>query len=535
MRRHNPILFFAVYFLVIFLWLAFCYKQVQKACQSAGHTESDSSAMEIVSWPEEQEIADRAENGQPFFYGGNDSAKKETELPENKTQENPAAEDSAPESSAQENSAAQNSASLTGENMDTLQAEPYEETIRVILTGAGGIYQEKVVLQSGEEILEITPESSYFQDTNIIRVRLSEGEEGKITVNSLEKSCGKPSYDGFLEIRREDKKLILINEVSLEDYVKGVLPSEMPSSYPPEALKAQAVCARTYAKMKQEGKAYPQYNAAVDDSTACQVYQNLEGTGQGNLAVEETAGEVLRKEDGTYSECYYYSTSCGRGATGAVWHSGEKERPAVSGSEEEIEEMNRSFSEFILERAETDLEAGEAFYRWSYQAEKVKDDKVFEKCRQRAEINEKLVWAEIPDKGDTEPEIKREVLGNIRKLEIVERQEGGAADCLRISCKNGTVYVWGEYNIRCVLAQGGDVLRQDESVFPVGELLPSAFISLQNVCNKKGYMIGYIIAGGGFGHGVGMSQNGAKQMALAGKSYQEILAAYYTESHLSEN
>lgn len=103
------------------------------------------------------------------------------------------------------------------------------------------------------------------------------------------------------------------------------------------------------------------------------------------------------------------------------------------------------------------------------------------------------------------------------------------ADCLKISCRNGTLYVWGEYNIRYVLAQGGEVILQDDTEFRTGELLPSAFISLQSICNEKGNMVGYIVVGGGFGHGVGLSQNGAKHMALAGNNYQEILKTYYGE------
>ena len=115
---------------------------------------------------------------------------------------------------------------------------------------------------------------------------------------------------------------------------------------------------------------------------------------------------------------------------------------------------------------------------------------------------------------------------------IAERLEGGVADCLRISCEKGYLYVWGEYNIRYVLAQGGAVILQDDTAFSANELLPSAFISLQSICNEKGNMVGYIVVGGGFGHGVGLSQNGAKHMALAGNTYQEILATYYQEKHI---
>lgn len=76
-----------------------------------------------------------------------------------------------------------------------------------------------------------------------------------------------PVYSGRLEISREDDGLVLVNELYLEDYLKHVVPSEMPVSYEKEALKAQAVCARTYAYRQIQGNSYKEYGAHVDDST----------------------------------------------------------------------------------------------------------------------------------------------------------------------------------------------------------------------------------------------------------------------------
>ena len=104
---------------------------------------------------------------------------------------------------------------------------------------------------------------------------------------------------------------------------------------------------------------------------------------------------------------------------------------------------------------------------------------------------------------------------------------------MKIACEKGDLYVWGEYNIRYVLAQGGEVALQNGASYQAKELMPSAFISLQSICNEKGNMVGYYVMGGGFGHGVGLSQNGAKHMALAGSSYLEILEKYYTDGSVS--
>lgn len=513
MRNRKPLLFLTAYFLVIFLWLLFCYKQVQKACVNAGHT-AQNKVIEVVPWPKGEDIYEKARQGYPLLEGGRDEAieaEKQKEEPQGEEQEEASPEDQ-----------------KTAEENNNPVDEEKNEKIRVVLLGENGIFHERIVLEAGEETLEIGKDSPYFAKTDIIRIQIKEKEGESVQVVSLDKSCGHPSYEGVLEIRREEAGLVLINEVALEEYVKGVLPSEMPSSYPLEALKAQAVCARTYAKMKQENKVYPQYDAAVDDSTACQVYRNLETSEQGDMAVEETAGEVLRREDGSYMECYYYSTSCGRGAKITVWHGGETERPILSKTQEDMDVMNQDFFDYIGQKQDGHLEAEEAFYRWKYQCKKADEQEILKRCEIRRKVNEKLVWAEKKEDG-TGMEITHKSLGNIEDMSIAERQEGGVADCLRISCQNGNLYVWGEYNIRYVLAQGGAVTLQDDTEFQAKELLPSAFISLQSICNEKGNMIGYIVVGGGFGHGVGLSQNGAKHMALAGNTYREILLTYYGE------
>lgn len=509
MRNRKTLIFLGAYFLAIFLWLLFCYKQVQKGCLNAGHTMQSAALEASPLW--ENEIAERAKQGYSFLG----DEEKEGSPAEKGLKTERESEETEEEIRGEEKSA--------GETEDS-----ESKTIRVVLLGDDGIYHKKILLEAEGEKLEITPESSYFAETDIIRVRITGGKNNAIQVNSLTRACGQPSYKGILEIRKEQSGLVLINEVALEEYVKGVLPSEMPVSYPPEALKAQAVCARTYAEMKQAEKTYPQYDAAVDDSTACQVYRNLETSEQSDAAVAATAGEVLQREDGSFVECYYYSTSCGRETQISVWHGGETTRPSLSKSEEEIKEMNDAFFAFIREKTESDLESEEAFYRWEYKCEKAGCRAIFDRCKNRQAVNGRLVWAQSREDG-TELGITEDELGNIKDMRIVERLDGGVADCMEISCERGNLYVWGEYNIRYVLAQGGELKLQNDMTYQAKELMPSAFISLQSICNDEGNMVGYIVVGGGFGHGVGLSQNGAKHMALAGNGYREILERYYGE------
>ena len=159
------------------------------------------------------------------------------------------------------------------------------ETIRVAIksNNFSSLYHEKLVLKSqdnmmvsygsygerkqeeipaGEElVLEIG--GPYFSGDRV-EVK-TEVNTGKIQVLSLERSQGTPAYRGSLEIAETENGLALINEVLLEEYLYSVVPSEMPASYPSEALKAQAVCARTYGYRYLTRPGYGQLGAHVDD------------------------------------------------------------------------------------------------------------------------------------------------------------------------------------------------------------------------------------------------------------------------------
>ena len=112
--------------------------------------------------------------------------------------------------------------------------------------------------------------------------------------------------------------MILVNELPLEEYLYAVVPSEMPASYELEALKAQAVCARSYAYNQTQGLSYPEYNAHVDDSTSFQVYGNSKEQESAVRAVDETRGQKLWYQNQVVT-AYYYSTSCGKTTGIEAW------------------------------------------------------------------------------------------------------------------------------------------------------------------------------------------------------------------------
>ena len=445
-----------------------------------------------------------------------------------------------------------------------------EETIRVLIQNSDyqGIFHKEVKLSCdtewelhygldgeltekhavGEELL-LDGNSAWF--TECARIVLSPAEDGgKISLLSVNRSQGTPAYRGSMEIRKTGQGFVVINELPVEEYLYGVVPSEMPVSYPMEALKAQAICARTYVYVHLESPGYGEYGAHVDDSTGYQVYNNTAEKEEAIQAVQETKGEVVRL-NGELVDTYYYSTSCGVGTTANVWKTAEAEAldylkssrlnpeslmqtdgGAIAADSNEVngdagpEDLREeeAFRDFITETHAEDYEAQEGWYRWTYTVKEIDVDRIVETLKNRYEANGKLILT-LKDDDYVSQNIK--AFSKVNDISVVKRGPGGVADEMVIVTDKGTFKVISEYNIRAVLCDGvTKVVRQDGSEVAMPNLLPSAFFVIEPSHDKKN-VVGYNIIGGGFGHGVGMSQNGAKNMALQGLGAEQILNFFY--------
>ena len=413
--------------------------------------------------------------------------------------------------------------------------------------GSGEEMQEEL-FSKGEEVT-LDTDSDYFVGERIYIVPTV--LTGRIRLNSVERSQGTPSYRGQIELLRTAEGIAVVNELPLEEYLYSVVPSEMPASYPLEALKAQAICARTYAYGHMLRAGYPQYGAHVDDSTSYQVYNNITEADSTTTAVKKTYGQMILTAAGTVANTYYYSTSCGVGTTANVWKTAEAEaidylkssrlnpeslvrtesEAVTTGSNEitgepdpEDLQQEETFYDFITETNIEDYEAQEGWYRWTYTVQEINVDRMAETLKKRYEANEKLI---LTLKDDDYISQKIRTFSRVKDISIVKRGPGGVADEMVIATDKGTFKVISEYNIRAVLCDGvTKVVRQDGSEVSMSNLLPSAFFVIEPSHDKKN-VVGYNIIGGGFGHGVGMSQNGAKNMALQGLCAEQILNFFY--------
>lgn len=400
-------------------------------------------------------------------------------------------------------------------------------------------YNNALIQESYEanEEVTITSESVYFQNSNSNgKVYIIPNEDtGKIVLHSLKRSQGTPSYRGIMEIRCTGEGLVVINELLLEEYLYAVIPSEMPANYPLEALKAQAICARTYAYANIYSPGLPQFDAHVDDSTGFQVYNNITEQESTNMAVQETVGQILYMGD-ELANTYYYSTSCGFGSDEHVWKSQvEVELPHISAKpinpNPEANDTPQNiceesvFQDFILNVHASDFECEEPWYRWTYTVTDMKEERILEILQSRYAANPRLVL-QLQDGAYIS--CKPETLGEVKHISVIRRNSGGVADELVIEGSEATYKVISELFIRYVLCDGiTPVERQDGSQVDMNSLLPSGFFVIElNRDEEK--VIGYTLRGGGFGHGAGMSQNGAKNMAECGYTATEILEFFFT-------
>lgn len=454
------------------------------------------------------------------------------------------------------------------------------EYIRVAIQQSDyrGLYHKEVILQSSEELILsylengerkeeplpageklILPQDADYLKEGMVKV-VNPTNSGKTDLLSVHRNQGVPSYRGNFEIHKTEEGLLLINELLLEEYLYAVVPSEMPSTYPAESLKAQAVCARTYSYGYLEHAGLPALGAHVDDSVNYQVYNNIMEKKSSTDAVRQTGGELLL-QDGKPITAYYYSTSCGYGTDDRIWkEEGESTAPYLrsvhiaqqenneqttelqerseqpvanqqdnqqdnsqKNSEQKIKEtidnnqndltQEEVLREYLTTVHEEDYEKEEPWYRWSYT---VKD------------IDIDLLKKKLQERGISFTDFKK-----VKDMEITRRAAGGSAGALVITTDQGEIPVEGEYEIRYVLNQGGKVIRQDDSAYELSTILLSAYFVMDLQKGKKG-ITGFTLSGGGFGHGVGMSQNAAKAMAQSGKTYEQILAMFYWDCQLAK-
>lgn len=351
--------------------------------------------------------------------------------------------------------------------------------------------------------------------TSLTLAPVKYGEESIITINGRK-------YLGTMEFRVEGGQYIRpVNQnIPFEDYLKGVVPREMPASWNLEALKAQAIAARTYA--------IDDVGQTVADGQSYQVYGGYYWDPRTNEAVESTRTQVL-KYDGKLVEAYFSSSNGGKVLSNTnAWGS--------------------TRLDYLVTKEDTfDAAATSNPYRtWSFDLYKTQIDmngkdltkpeewwgSIQEKQLDR--MNNIKAWMKKYDSSiPADAEIKiigipsiwfttsfnqdDTLMGKITIEYYLKTQTGFVKDVNGEILKNSVTYTKKSYDIRSMI--GSTLMR-------------SPYIkSIETKVDSQGKAY-FRVNGGGWGHGIGMSQYGANVMASQGKNYREILSFYYPGSKI---
>ena len=295
-----------------------------------------------------------------------------------------------------------------------------------------------------------------------------------LDTKSLQRAC----YPGSILLRASNGKIDAINSVDAEDYLRGVVPYEIGKldSSRVEALKAQAVAARTYAYKHYNSREAVGFDVYAD--TKDQVYKGLEGsTPLTDAAVKATAGVVMTYNN-EFIIAYYHSTCGGMTETMATWN--KADLPYLKSSPDKRPDGSAWCNE-------------SSYMKWERRFTEKELPELFKKNASEAK-------AKFSDaKGNDFKKIK--------SITVKSNLAGGRILSLQVKTDKGSFEVLTD-KTRWLFKKGG-------------QILPSSLFTVKQEGKE------WIVTGSGFGHGVGMCQMGVRARAQAGQSFQEILTHYY--------
>ena len=361
-----------------------------------------------------------------------------------------------------------------------------------------------VVLEKGHSYL-VSPtgkKTAFSKSITVSPVSHTAGEGHTILVKKLMSGAGMTwasmddkEYRGKLQIVHNTRlnTLVPINILTVDEYLQGVISSEMPIKFPMDALRAQAVLARTYA-LKHLGK-HKAYGFDLCDTQNCQVYGGVSAESErANAAVESTIGEILTYNGKPIESVF--SANCG-GITQSSKEAGWSETPYLHPVSDY---KNFDFDNLQPYQFKNLLQYdNEAYSRY---------DKNVSMAAFR--------WVRVVEEKELREIIKRKKkdIGSIKAIIPLHRGKSGYVSRLLVQGTKGSITLNKE-----------NVIRNNLSL---GMLRSSYFMVEPNYENRQ--LKYFVFYGGGWGHGVGFDQTGAAGRADAGQDYKTILHHYFPKA-----
>lgn len=387
-------------------------------------------------------------------------------------------------------------------------AKKYQKKVRNIVQTR--LEKDQFGESSGILELKSIPKNNVLRFAHTIRLH-----DNPITIRDVDSGRGfhwqtkkTQKYAAVIELRIDQAgKITVINDLPIERYLRGVVPAEMPVSFPEEALKAQIIAVRSTV-LRKMGVAHPTKAFDVCDDVHCQVYAGISNEQQRiNQLVQTTQGIVLMHNQDICNTVY--SAVCG-GHTEAAHHVWPGDKVAylpgvLDFKSKKVNSLNtyltneKNIRQWILEKPRTfcNLQASQIpviaegskkYFRWQIRySQQALTDIIQQKTGRKIGLLRQI----IP--------LERGISGRLKSIEIV-----GTHSRFRIN---------SELKIRQALSSS---------------TLNSACFIVEK--DRNG---GFLISGAGFGHGVGLCQYGAAGMALSGKNFEEILLHYYPGTKLA--
>lgn len=359
-----------------------------------------------------------------------------------------------------------------------------------------------------------------FNGTSLNAAKGFDLQEKLNSSTSLVRVSNGITYRGSFFLKPNGSKIEIINFLDMEDYLKGVVPSEMPASFHKEALKAQAISARSYAA-----------NTMMLTSTAAsQVYRGYTGEDpRTNAAIKETEG-LLVKYNGKPIQTFFFSTSGGRTANvGDVWNSKQENFPYLVSVDDPYESSPFSnWSETLS--AETLLKSF-GFTDLTAQIY----DVILNKTGANGEVKGVTLKTSAGDKTITGNEsvirglfpINNPLLYNKLQSNWFNIQlNGSVSQDLSVQTNSGTSAI-GDMKGQKVQTASGEVTLTDSKVS-----IQTANGVITN--EGTGNITSVTLNGKGWGHRIGMSQYGARGFAERGWTAEQIITHYFQGTTVSK-
>ncbi len=332
--------------------------------------------------------------------------------------------------------------------------------------------------------------------------------------------------------------LTVVLNLRLEKYLEGVLAGEVPASWPAEALKAQAVACRT--NVMSWGERHSGTDFDICDGTHCQVFKGAATSASISKAVQDTTGEVIRY-GGKLINAYFHSSSGGRTENNEDVWPGSEQSPSRA---------------LPYLRAVDDYDQASPYYSWAvskfytideFAAQLKLDGRGDLTVETIAGANQVPVRYRFARSGGTAKTYMREELRNLLSLpsprmEFFTITPEQIAEALRKLSLRGPVVFEGVQSDSTGSdggagtgsgAGGGAGAGSASLILDLRlQLGIEVFREIGNFAFKTGSFI--VIGGRGYGHGIGMSQWGAKGMAEQGFAYREILSHYYRGTNVEK-